>query len=236
MSKQLTVLSDDSVEFPHPDNALDDPDGLLAIGGDLSPTRLLSAYQQAIFPWFSEGEPILWWSPAVRAVIDPSKVHISKSMRKFLRQTSLTVTVNKAFSSVIDACALPRNTQAETWISPVIKQAYKRLHQLGHAHSIEVWNNETLVGGLYGINIGGIFCGESMFHQQTNASKLAFIALSRHFSAHHGVLIDCQMMTEHLESLGVTENPRNDFLQQLSRYKDAPIQSRSWEPQAITFN
>lgn len=235
MSKQLIALSDDHIIFPDPENALDDPEGLLAIGGDLSPDRLINAYQNAIFPWFSDGEPILWWSPAQRAVINPQEIHISKSMSKFIRQTSLTITINYAFSRVVDACALPRKSQPTTWISPAIKKAYYELHKLGHAHSIEVWDNTELVGGLYGVNVGGIFCGESMFHQHTNASKLAFIALCRHFKLNKGQLVDCQMMTPHLQSLGVTENIRHNFLQQLTQYKDTAINQQCWEKQHIVL-
>lgn len=233
MQKQLVALSNDNVLFPDPESALDDPEGLLAIGGDLSAARLLNAYQHAIFPWYSEGEPILWWSPAERAVIKPQQVRISKSMTKFINQTSLTVTVNHAFSEVINACSLPRKTQAETWISSDIKAAYNKLHQIGAAHSIEVWDQDQLVGGLYGVNIGGIFCGESMFHLQTNASKLGFIALCQHFSTHQGQLIDCQMMTAHLQSLGVAANSRQAFIKQLKQHKDIVINKHCWQQQHI---
>ena len=235
MSKQLFVLSPDDVYFHDPINSMEDPEGLLAIGGDLSTTRLLQAYQQAIFPWFSEGEPILWWSPIERAIIKPQEVYISKSMAKFIRQTTLTITINHAFSDVIDACALPRKTQAETWISPIIKKAYIALHQIGSAHSIEVWDKDKLVGGLYGVNIGGAFCGESMFHQQTNASKLAFIALCKHFSACQGQIVDCQMMTSHLASLGVIANTRDNFIQQLKQTNNIVIDKTCWDKKAITI-
>ncbi|WP_028866940.1 leucyl/phenylalanyl-tRNA--protein transferase [Psychromonas arctica] len=233
MPKQLTALSIDSIQFPNANNALDDPEGLLAIGGDLSPERLLNAYQHAIFPWFSDGEPILWWSPAERAVIQPQQVHISKSMEKFIRQTTLTVTINHVFKDVVKACAQPRKKQSETWISPAIQAAYYQLHLRGVAHSVEVWDQDELVGGLYGVNIGGIFCGESMFHQQTNASKLAFIAFSQHFSRFQGQLIDCQMMTAHLQSLGVTANTRVAFIKQLEQYKGTPINLTCWNKQVI---
>ena len=233
MSNQLIALDIDNISFPNPELALDDPEGLLAIGGDLSPSRLINAYQNAIFPWFSEDEPILWWSPIERAVISPKQVHISKSMAKFIRQTSLTITVNENFKDVVNACAQPRQNQAQTWISPAIKAAYYRLHQLGRAHSIEIWNETQLVGGLYGVNIGGVFCGESMFHQQSNASKLAFIALCQHFSAHNGRLIDCQMMTDHLVSLGVKANRRSVFLTQLNKYKNVEIDKQCWQQQNI---
>lgn len=156
-------------------------------------------------------------------------------MAKFIRQTSLTITVNSAFSEVVNACALPRKTQAETWISPAIKAAYQELHQLGVAHSIEIWNDQDLVGGLYGVNIGGVFCGESMFHQQTNASKLAFIALCRHFAKHQGQLVDCQMVTTHLQSLGVTGNSRENFVKQLKQHAKKNINNSCWNKQKISL-
>lgn len=235
MPKRLIVLSNDNLSFPDPENALDEPDGLLAIGGDLSVARLHGAYQQAIFPWFSEGEPILWWSPKQRAVIDPLQVHISKSMAKFIRSTELTITINNAFAEVIHACSMPRKTQAETWISPDIIEAYIQLHQQGKAHSVEVWLNGKLVGGLYGVNVGKIFCGESMFHQYTNASKLAFIALCKHFQTYGGKLIDCQMMTAHLASLGVQETSRNDFVKRLNQHRTESIDIKCWRAQNITL-
>lgn len=233
MIKQLTALSINNITFPDPESALDEPDGLLAIGGDLSSERLINAYQHAIFPWFSDADPILWWSPAERAIIDPKEVHISKSMLKFLRQTAYKITLNQAFHEVIKACAQPRKTQAETWITRDIQAAYQNLHHLGFAHSIEVWDQQTLVGGLYGVNIGGIFCGESMFQQQTNASKMAFIALCQHFASFNGCLIDCQMLTAHLQSLGVKGNTRSHFLKQLHRYKHDPIAAECWQKQTI---
>ncbi|MDA7746533.1 leucyl/phenylalanyl-tRNA--protein transferase [Psychromonas sp.] len=234
MRKILTALSETDIQFPNPEKALDEPDGLLAIGGDLSPSRLLNAYQHAIFPWFSEGDPILWWSPSERAVIVPQNIYISKSMARFIRQTTLTVTINYAFEAVINACSLPRKTQAGTWISPAIKRAYQTLHELGHAHSIEVWNESQLVGGLYGVNIGGVFCGESMFHTQTNASKFAFISLCQHFALNNGGLIDCQMMTPHLQSLGVKANTRDDFIKQLKQYKSTKLLSQCWVRKKLT--
>ncbi|WP_417698372.1 leucyl/phenylalanyl-tRNA--protein transferase [Psychromonas sp.] len=233
MTKRLIVLSEDNLSFPDPENALDDPDGLLAIGGDLSVARLHNAYQHAIFPWFSEGEPILWWSPKQRAVLKPQQVHISKSMAKFIRQTALTLTINHAFIDVINACSMPRKTQAETWISSDIIKAYHQLHLQGKAHSVEVWLDNKLVGGLYGVNVGSVFCGESMFHQHSNASKLAFIGLCQHFQHHGGEIIDCQMITAHLTSLGVKEILRADFLEQLNQYKTSKVEAQCWKPQSI---
>jgi leucyl/phenylalanyl-tRNA---protein transferase len=233
MNKTLFSLTPDDMTFPDPQYALDDPDGLLAIGGDLSVPRLNNAYQHGIFPWFSQGEPILWWSPSERAIIEPTQVHISKSMAKFMSTTSLTVTINHAFSLVIKACAQPRKTQAETWISTAIQDAYQALHRQGLAHSIEVWDSASLVGGLYGVNVGGVFCGESMFHTQTNASKLAFITLCQHFSRYQGRLIDCQMVTAHLTSLGVQPCMRADFLSHLTYFKNVVIDNSCWQPQRL---
>jgi len=236
MTKHLIVLSEDNLSFPDPESALNDPDGLLAIGGDLSVARLQNAYQQAIFPWFSEGEPILWWSPKKRAVIMPEEVHISKSMAKFIRQTDLTLSINNAFIDVIHACSRPRKTQAETWISSDIINAYHQLHLQGKAHSVEVWLGDKLVGGLYGVNVGGVFCGESMFHEHSNASKLAFIGLCQHFKRYGGEVIDCQMITAHLASLGVKETLRGDFIRQLRQYKSCNISAQCWERQKLVLS
>lgn len=233
MSKQLYKLSLHHNDFPPVEDALDDPDGLLAVGGDLSVTRLHSAYQQGIFPWFSQGDPILWWSPSVRATVKPNAIHISKSMARFIRNTDLKVTINKSFASVIEACSQPRIDQPGTWIVDSIKSAYIALHEAGFAHSIEVWQQDKLVGGLYGVNIGGVFCGESMFHLVSNASKLAFIKLAEHFLRCGGKLIDCQMMTGHLQSLGVSAQPRHLFLKQLQLVKDVKLEKSCWQSQLI---
>jgi len=190
-------LLDDDLSFPNP--ALAEDDGLLAIGGDLSLQRLLLAYSNGIFPWFSEGEPILWYSPHQRCVIYPDKIKISKSMKKVLRDGIFKVTVNTAFAQVIRNCAsIPREGQNGTWITNEMQEAYLNLHRQGFAHSIEVWLNEKLVGGLYGLKINRVFCGESMFSHVSNASKAALIFLSKTDID----LIDCQLPNDHLMRLG----------------------------------
>ncbi|RLM27315.1 leucyl/phenylalanyl-tRNA--protein transferase [Brenneria alni] len=228
---QLYQLSPDSLRFPDPINALDEPNGLLAIGGDLSPARLRAAYQQGIFPWYSPGEPILWWSPNPRAVLLPGAFHISRSMKKFLRKHDFQVTLNHAFNDVITACADERD--GGTWISPDIILAYSELHQSGQAHSVEVWQNGTLVGGLYGISQGRLFCGESMFSRADNASKYALLTFQQHFIRHGGYLIDCQVLNTHTASLGVCEIPRDRFLQFLFQLRDNPMADGCWWPQTL---
>ena len=178
MTIYLPQLSDVPRLFPDVEQALSDPDGLLALGGDLTPERIINAYRQGIFPWFNTGEPLLWWSPSERATIAANSVHISKSMKRFINKRSMTVTINHCFSKVIDACAQPRAAQPETWISQEMMDAYIKLHELGLAHSVEVWSEGKLVGGLYGLSVGQTFCGESMFSHMNNSSKLAFIAAS----------------------------------------------------------
>lgn len=227
---QLHVLADD-LWFPNIEQALDEPDGLLAIGGDLSPQRLIYAYRHAIFPWFDNQQPILWWSPSIRAILPPQKVHISKSMKKWLRKTPFKVSVNLAFDEVMDGCA--DRAQEGTWITDEMKRAYSNLHQQGYAHSIEIWDSEQLVGGLYGVNIGQVYCGESMFHRATNASKMAFIYLSDLFGQHGGQFIDAQMPTEHLQSLGVTNCSRIDFLKFVQKYRDQSLAPGCWEPRYL---
>ncbi|WP_158825573.1 leucyl/phenylalanyl-tRNA--protein transferase [Mucilaginibacter lacusdianchii] len=189
---------DERLIFPKPDLA--EPDGLLAVGGDLSPQRLLLAYSHGIFPWYSDETPILWYSPHERFVLLPNEVRTAKSMRQVLRSGKFRVTVNQNFADVIEACsAVPREGQDGTWITEDMKQAYITLHQQGHAYSYEVWQQDELVGGLYGVQIGRVFCGESMFSRASNASKAALITICQ-----SGLydLIDCQVHTEHLESMG----------------------------------
>jgi len=233
MTIYLPPLSNDLALFPEVSQALTSPDGLLAIGGDLKPQRIINAYRQGIFPWFSAGEPLLWWSPSERATLTAGNVHISKSMKRFINKNNMTITVNHSFQSVIAACAKPRKSQAETWISQEMINAYTKLHQLGFAHSIEVWYEEKLVGGLYGICVGKTFCGESMFSQMTNSSKLAFIALNQHFNAAGGILIDCQMQTDHLKSLGVQKCSRSTFIGILQKNKDERLKKGCWNKQPI---
>lgn len=235
MPQQLFQLSPDSYQFPDPAHALTDPNGLLAVGGDLHPQRLLSAYQDGIFPWFDANSPLLWWSPNPRAVLLPEEVHISRSMRKFFRHSDIEISINTAFNKIIEQCALPRKHEKTTWITQAMMDAYNQLHQQGHAHSIEVWDQDELVGGLYGLAIGRVFCGESMFHTKTNASKAAFIFLCQHWQQHGGQLIDCQISNTHLQSLGAMECTRDIFLQTLHALRDKPIHPDCWrKPRADT--
>lgn len=204
------------IGFPHPSEA--EEDGLLAVGGDLHPDRLILAYHSGIFPWFNEGQMALWWSPDPRMVVQPQDVYISKSMRKVLRDPSFKVTYNQRFLEVILACKrMKRKEQHDTWITNAMVEAYLRLHELGHAISVEVWQHDELVGGLYGIDLKekGVFCGESMFSRVSNASKVGFITLSRKLTKENYRLIDCQMHTNHLASLGAKEIPREEFLKYL---------------------
>jgi len=198
--------------FPNVDQA--NADGLLAVGGDLSVERLILAYKSGIFPWFSLQEPILWWSPNPRFVLFPERLKVSKSMKRLLRNNGYTITVNRAFEEVIAECSkIKRSGQRGTWITQSMIEAYTTLHQLGYAKSVEVWNGDILVGGLYGIDLSnGVFCGESMFSKESNASKIAFITL---IQDNKYTLIDCQVYTNHLESLGAEEIPRGDFLKYL---------------------
>ncbi len=185
---------DETLEFPNVETALPEPDGLLAIGGDLSTARLLAAYRKGIFPWFGEEDPYLWWSPSERAVFWPNTYRPSRSLKKFCRKYRFQVTVNTAFRQVIEQCATIRGPEA-VWITQDMQHAYNELHQAGHAHSIEVWNGDNeLVGGLYGLSLGQVFCGESMFSASVNGSKIALWAFCEHFSINGGRIIDCQMM------------------------------------------
>jgi leucyl/phenylalanyl-tRNA--protein transferase len=202
------------IEFP--DVELASPDGILAIGGDLSPERLLLAYQSGIFPWFSEGEPIVWYSPEKRMVLFPEELKVSKSMKQLIRKGIYRLTWNQNFEAVIKACQVsPRKDQDGTWITEEMRKAYIKLHELGHAKSIEVWREEELVGGLYGIDLGHVFCGESMFSRESNTSKLAFIHLVQKLQKENYRLIDCQIYTAHLASLGAREIPRQEFTKML---------------------
>ena len=208
------VLLGKELVFPPVESA--SPEGILAFGGDLRPERLMLAYRSGIFPWYNEGEPIIWYSPAKRMVLFPNELHISHSMRKVLRNPKFEVTWNKAFEQVIDQCQKsPRNDQLGTWITEDMKNAYIRLHELGFAKSVEVWQGKELVGGLYGIDLGHIFCGESMFSKVSNTSKLAFIHLVKKLEKKQYNLIDCQVYNEHLESLGAREISRKQFMEML---------------------
>jgi leucyl/phenylalanyl-tRNA--protein transferase len=227
---QLTILNpkNPAQDFPPLNKALREPDGLLAIGGCLSKRRLLSAYRHGIFPWYNPGEPILWWSPNPRLVLFPNKLKVSRSLRKTLRKNIFSVTFDKAFNEVIAACAAPRKEGVGTWITNEITQAYKELHQLGIAHSIETWFEGELVGGLYGVALGGVFFGESMFHTRTDASKVAFVSLVQQLESWGYQLIDCQVQTQHLTSFGAEEIDRAYFAQLLNEYCEISVPPSAW--------
>ena len=218
--------------FPDPDQALTDPDGLLAVGGDLSVERLLVAYRQGIFPWYQDDQPILWWSPNPRAVLFPSELHISRSLRRTLRKNRYTVSIDQDFAGVIDGCATERS-DAGTWITRDMAQAYLQLHDAGHAHSMEVWRDKDLIGGLYGVNIGRVFFGESMFSRQADASKVALVLLIRICHDLRIDLVDCQITSSHLSSLGSRQISRAEFHKLLRRYTQFPSPS-GWSRTNVT--
>lgn len=205
-----------------------EPEGLLAVGGDLSTKRLLAAYQQGIFPWYEEGQPILWWSPDPRLVIEPANLKISRSLRKVLKKQIFQIKTDTAFAQVIRACGAPRRQSQSTWITPAMEQAYNRLHKLGYAHSVESWHEGQLAGGLYGIYLGKCFFGESMFSQKNDASKVAFVALVEQMRAWGGELIDCQVTSNHLISMGAHEIPRHEFLKRLQYAIEYPTPLQKW--------
>ncbi|PIE82845.1 MAG: leucyl/phenylalanyl-tRNA--protein transferase [Candidatus Contendobacter odensis] len=221
--------SDDSQPFPHPHHALIEPNGLLAVGGNLNPRRLLNAYRQGIFPWYSAGQPILWWSPDPRLVLLPEAIRVSRSLRKTLRKGMFNVTADAAFDTVVRACAEPRRSESGTWITPEMHRAYCRLHQLGHAHSIEAWLQGELVGGLYGVGQGRIFYGESMFSYVSDASKVALVALAAQLHRWGFAIIDCQLHTDHLSRMGAVEISRTLFLQLLDRYCSYAGMTGCWQ-------
>ena len=208
----------DPAHFPDPSYALEEPNGLLAVGGDLSPARLLNAYRQGIFPWYSDDQPILWWSPAPRTVLFPKQLKISRSLQKRLRKADFSVSMDQAFADVMQACSEARHGQDGTWITEEMKQAYLQLHRIGFAHSVEVWQAGQLVGGLYGVSMGKVFFGESMFSRINDASKLALVHLVRQLLAWNFALIDCQVGSAHLSSLGAVAIPREAFLDLLDTH------------------
>jgi len=215
--------------FPSVETAFDEPNGLLAAGGDLVPERLLEAYRHGIFPWFSEGEPILWWSPDPRMVFATGAVHISTSMRRWLRRCDWTIRADTMFSEVVRACAAPRATQHGTWITRGMLNAYAALHELGYAHSIEVFAGDgRLVGGIYGVAIGRMFFGESMFSAATNGSKVALIALCRVLHLWDFPLLDAQVASAHLATLGAFEMPRSRFIAHVERACAVAVTPGSW--------
>ena len=214
-------LSEDPALFPDIDDALTDPNGLLAVGGDLSEARLIAAYRQGIFPWFDDDQPILWWSPDSRCVIDPTSFSPSRSLAKRIRKADFELRIDDAFSQVIDYCQL-RSGDEGTWITDEMKAAYLNLHDSGFAHSFECYINGTLCGGLYGLSIGNLFFGESMFHHVTDASKLAFTGLMKTMANAGCPMVDCQLPNPHLLSLGAFELPRDQFRQILNKHINKP--------------
>jgi len=220
MNQTIIWLNDDPSLFPKHENAFEEPNGLLAAGGDLTPQRLLNAYSLGIFPWYNPGEPILWWSPDPRSVVIPKEFEPSRSLRKSIKKMNLSVTSDTCFTRIMQECAKPREDQAGTWINPEMISSYTELHKSGYAHSIECWQGNELVGGLYGISIGRAFFGESMFSRVSNASKIAFASLCRYLSDQNFEIIDCQVHNPHLANLGAREIPRHEFL---SILKDAIV-------------
>jgi len=222
-------LENNDDRFPDVELALTDPDGLLAVGGELSIARLINAYRSGIFPWYEEDQPVLWWSPNPRCVLYPDQIHVSRSLKKTLRKTHLKVTFDTAFNDVVAHCADLRDDQEGTWITSDIMTAFQQLHELGIAHSVEVWEladeRLQLVGGLYGIAMGKVFFGESMFSRRTDASKIAMTHLCRQLQAWSFNLIDCQVHSEHLQSLGTIMMPRSEFISHIQGAIDDPQNS-----------
>lgn len=223
------LATDDAPDaFPPVANALREPDGLLAVGGDLTTPRLLAAYRQGIFPWYDEGQPLLWWSPNPRCVFERGDLHVSRRLRKDIRRSALEIRINTAFATVMQACAGPRRHQTGTWITRDMLVAFERLNQEGWAHSIEVWRKDTLVGGLYGLAIGKAFFGESMFSKESNASKLALLTIDQLLENGSLGILDCQVRSSHLLSLGATTMPRAAFVERLDELCEPPDRFCSW--------
>ena len=219
--------------FPPAGTALRDPNGLLAAGGDLSTERLLNAYGRGIFPWFGDNDPVLWWSPDPRMVLWLRDLHVSRSLRRTIRTAHYSVTFDTAFLEVMAGCAEPREAEDGTWITPGMMEAYGRLAARGYAHSVEAWSEGELAGGLYGVALGRMFYGESMFSRRADASKVALVFLARQLERWGFELIDCQMSTAHLASLGAREIPRTEFLQHVDRLARLPAVPSPWAPDPV---
>lgn len=211
------------IRFPDPDSALPWPNGLLAAGGDLSAERLLAAYRLGIFPWYEQGQPILWWCPDPRAVIFPGELHVGRRLRRYLLASALEASFDLAFEEVLRGCARSDAPATGTWLTPEMMAAYSGLHAHGHAHSVEIWSGETLVGGLYGVALGRVFFAESMFSRQSNASKAALVFLHSKLLAEGFEIIDCQLPSPHLARLGAREIPRRTFLELLARSRPEAV-------------
>lgn len=218
--------------FPPLSQALTEPNGLLALGGDLRPARLLEAYRSGIFPWYSDGQPILWWSPDPRTVLIPADVHVARSLAKTLRQRRFEVTFDRDFAGVVSACAAPRSYSADTWITREMAAAYRELHELGHAHSIECRRDGELLGGVYGVALGRVFFGESMFSRARDASKVALVSLCRLLAGWGYQLFDCQMETEHLARFGAQALPRAEFASRLRSLIEQAPAAPAWHATA----
>lgn len=223
--------SNPSAPFPPVKEALAHPDGLLAAGGDLCVERLLDAYRHGIFPWYSEGQPILWWSPDPRCVLDTDSVRVARRTARRMRSREFRVTMDLAFDAVIEACAAPRSYDAGTWITPAMMSAYKALRREGWAHSLEVWEGDRLAGGIYGVAIGRMFFGESMFHRRTDASKIALICLCRQLAAWGFPLVDCQVDSPHVKSMGARMMPREEFVERVTELVCRPGIPAPWRYQ-----
>lgn len=228
----MFLLPPDGAEPRFPPVDLASPEGLLAVGGDLRRERLLAAYRHGIFPWYSDGQPILWWSPDPRAVFFPNRVHASRSLRRTLRSGRFTISMDTGFREVIAACADTgaRRTETGTWITREMQQAYIDLHEQGYAHSVEVWQDGELAGGLYGISLGKAFFGESMFHRRTDASKVALVALARQLQVWGFLLIDAQVSSDHVLRMGAEEIRRKEFMRLLDAALEAPDRTGIWSP------
>jgi leucyl/phenylalanyl-tRNA--protein transferase len=236
LKNQIVELLDlDNLAFPPLENALNEPNGLLAIGGDLSVNRLQSAYRSGIFPWYSDGDPIMWWSPEPRGVIHTNQLRINRTLRKIIKQQKFTVTLNQAFDRVINYCADAPFRQEETWIVDDMLNAYQNLHRHGIAHSIEVWMDGELAGGLYGVAVNGYFSGESMFYRQSNGSKIALFYLNELLKSQNIPLIDCQMLNSFLEDMGCIEVSRATFITLQEKALAIELPSNFWLPRQLTL-
>ncbi len=228
MRRSPPWLDPGSLEFPDPRQAMDKPNGLLALGGDLAPERIIHAYRLGIFPWYEEPQPILWWSPDPRAVLYPNHFHLSRSLKKTINSGCFTASIDRCFDDVIDHCCRIRQHSEGTWLTAAMLDAYKTLHLLGYAHSVEIFQDGKLVGGLYGLALGEVFFGESMFSLCADASKVALYLLCRELQARGFYMIDCQVSSEHLYSLGASDMPRSHFLKRLGEHAQPPDPMGPW--------
>jgi leucyl/phenylalanyl-tRNA--protein transferase len=241
----LTQLHEQDLAFPPINNALTEPNGLLAVGGDLQPNRLVNAYSQGIFPWYSEGDPLMWWSPDPRAIIKLNELRINRTLRKALRKTPYKITLNTAFEEVIEQCADAPFRDDGIWILPEMQAAYLNLHQLGYAHSIEIWQttdddidlpSQVLVGGLYGVAVNGFFSGESMFYTKPNASKFAIVALAQLLNSIGVEFIDCQIHNPFLADMGAVEISRNSFIEMKDTAINKSVVNNFWTARELLVN